>query len=231
MTNLDIPQTPRTTLKRYPHLAVYDRAKVYAILDDGYMCTVAYVHEDSPRVLPTGYGRIGDFIYIHGSNASTMLGAVLSSSEVCISVAHIDGLVLGRSLFHHTPNFRSVVIYGRAERVADLDEKRASFKAYADRFLPGRYDDVRPPSEKELNGVTVVRIPLREAVAKVRSGPIIDSNDDLDRECWSGVMLIKQTVSGLIRDPKCRPDIPLPSYIKDFERLPSKGILPTASPL
>jgi len=228
MTNREFPQTPRTTLKRYPHLAVYDRAAVHAILDDGYMCTVAFVHEGSPRVLPTGYGRIDDFIYIHGSNASTLLGAVLNSSEVCISVAHIDGLVLGRSLFHHTPNFRSVVIYGRAERVEDLVEKRASFRAYADRFLPGRYEDVRPPSEKELNSVTVVRIPLREAVAKVRSGPLVVSNDDLDRECWSGVMLIKRTVSEVIRDPKCRPDIPLPPYIRNCEKLPSRGNLATA---
>jgi len=230
MANLEIPRTPRTTLKRYPHLAVYDRAMVHAILDDGYMCTVAFIHEGSPRALPTGYGRIDDFIYIHGSNASTMLAAVLGSPEVCISVAHIDGLVLGRSLFDHTPTFRSVVIYGRAERVTDLDEKRASFQAYAEGFLPSRFAEVRPPSEKELNGVTVLRVPLQEAVAKVRSGSVFDSNDDLERDCWSGVMLIKQTVSELIRDPKCRSDISPPPYIKDFQRLPSKGNLVPAVP-
>jgi len=221
--------TTRTTLKRYPHLAVYDRAAVHAILDDGYMCTVAFVYDGSPRLLPTGYGRIEDFIYIHGSNASTMLGAVLSSPRVCLSVAHIDGLVLGRSLFAHTPNYRSVIIFGRAERVTDFDEKRASFKAYAQRFLPGRYEDVRPPSERELGSVTVVRIPLQEAVAKVRSGSLAYPDDDLDQDCWAGVMFIKQTVSEVIRDPNCRPDLLLPTYIKDFERLPNKGNLTNAS--
>jgi len=208
---------------------VYDRAAVHAILDDGYMCTVAFVHDGSVRVLPTGYGRIDDFIYIHGSNASTMLNAVLGSPEVCLSVAHIDGLVLGRSLFAHTPNYRSVIIFGLAERVSDFDEKRASFKAYAQRFLPGRYEDVRPPNEKELGSVTVVRIALQEAVAKVRSGSLANPDDDLDQDCWAGVMLIKQTVSELIRDPKCRPDLPTPTYIKDFERLPNTGNLTNAS--
>ena len=223
-------QTTRTTLRRYPHLAVYDRAVVHAILDDGYMCTLAFVYDGSPRLLPTGYGRIEDFTYIHGSNASTMLGAVLSSPEVCLSVAHIDGLVLGRSLFFHTPNYRSVVIFCRAERVTDLDEKRASFKAYSELFLPGRYEDVRPPNEKELNSVTVVRIAIQEAVAKVRSGSVSELDDDLDRECWAGVMLIRQTVSELIRDSKCRQDIPLPTYIRDFERLPNRGNLINANP-
>ena len=211
-------------------MAVYDRAAVHAILDDGYMCTIAFVQDGSPRLLPTGYGRIGDFIYIHGSNASTMLGAILSCPEVCLSVALIDGLVLGRSLFAHTPNYRSVVVFGHGERVTDVDEKRASFRAYAERFLPGRYDDVRPPNEKELNSVTVVRIAVEEAVAKVRSGSLAFPNDDLDQDCWAGVVLIKQTASELIREPNCRSDIPLPTYIREFERLPNRGNLINANP-
>ena len=223
MTDATFPRTPRTTLKRYPQRAHYDRATVHRVLDDGYMCTIGFVHEGSPRVLPTGYGRIGDFIYVHGSNASTMLGAILKSPEICLSVTHVDGLVLGRSLFAHAVNYRSVVIFGRAERVTDDDEKRASFEAYAERFLKGRYADVRPPNQKELNSVTVVRISIDEAVAKLRSGSGIDLDEDLDRDCWAGLLYIKQSVCEVIRDPKGRQDVPPPPYVKNYERLPSKG--------
>lgn len=229
MKNESFQPTPRTTLKRRPHRGIYDRATVNAILDDGFMCMVAYVHEDTPMVLPTGYGRIDDFIYIHGSNASTMLSAALSGQEVCVLVTHIDGLVLARSLFNHSVNYRSVVIFGRAERVLDPDEKRASFRAYAEQVLKGRYADIRPPNDKELNSTTVMRIPLHEAVAKLRSGPGTDFDEDLDRDCWAGELLIKQTVSELIPDPRGRQGVLPPTYISEFEKRPSKGAQMTAN--
>ena len=223
MTDPAFVPTDRTKLKRRPHRGIYDREVIHSILDEGFMCMVAYVHDGTPIVLPTGYGRIGDHLYIHGSNASTMLGAALNGQEVCVLVTHVDGLVLARSLYNHSVNYRSVVIFARAERVTDMEEKRASFRAYADQVLKGRFDDVRPPNEKELNGTTVMRIPIVEAVAKLRSGPGMDFDDDLERDCWAGELLIKHSVSELIRDPRGRQDAALPGYISGYEKLPSKG--------
>jgi nitroimidazol reductase NimA-like FMN-containing flavoprotein (pyridoxamine 5'-phosphate oxidase superfamily) len=215
--------TARTTLKRRPNRGVYDRAVVNAILDDGFMCMVAYVHEHTPMVLPTGYGRMGNYIYIHGSNASTMLGAALKDQEVCVNVTHIDGLVLARSLYNHSVNYRSVVIIGRAELVEDRDEKVASFQAYANQVLKGRFEDVRGPNEKELNSTTVMRISLQEVVCKLRTGPGADFDGDLDNDCWAGELLIKQVMHKLVRDPRGRQDVPAPDYITSYEHLPGKG--------
>ncbi|MGK2911853.1 MAG: pyridoxamine 5'-phosphate oxidase family protein [Sphingobium sp.] len=223
MTNEAFEPTPRTTLNRRPNRGVYDRAVINEILDDGFMCMVAYVHNGTPMVLPTGYGRMGDYIYIHGSNASTMLTAALNEQEVCVNVTHVDGLVLARALYNHSVNYRSVVIIGRAERVDDRDEKIASFKAYSDQVLKGRYEDVRSPNEKELNSTTVMRIPLQEVVCKLRTGPGADFDHDLDNDCWAGELLIKQVVHAVVRDPRGRQDVPAPSYITDYEHLPGKG--------
>ncbi|MFV0295258.1 MAG: pyridoxamine 5'-phosphate oxidase family protein [Hyphomicrobiaceae bacterium] len=217
------PQTDRTKLTRRPHRGIYDREMIYKILDEDYMCNVAYVHNGSPMVLPTGYGRMGDSIYIHGSNRSTMLSEALNGQEVCVLVTSVDGLVLARSLYNHSVNYRSVVIFGKPETVTDIHEKKASFKAYAEQVLKGRYDDnVRPPNEKELNSTTVMRIPLREAVAKMRAGPATDFDQDLDRDCWAGELLIKQVISEAIRDPNGNQTPPLPDYIRNYEKLPSK---------
>ncbi|HEV2604607.1 MAG TPA: pyridoxamine 5'-phosphate oxidase family protein [Microvirga sp.] len=223
MTQNAFAPTPRTTLKRRPNRGLYDRALIHSILDDGFMCMVAYVHEGTPMVLPTGYGRIGDNLYIHGSNASTMLKAALEDQEICVNVTHLDGLVLARSLYNHSINYRSVVIFGRAERVLDREEKIASFKAYADQVLKGRYEDVRPPNEKELNSTTVMRIPLTEAVCKLRAGPGQDFDHDLDNDCWAGELLIKQSTHALVRDPRGRQDVPVPDYITSFQKIPNQG--------
>ncbi|MDM0040352.1 pyridoxamine 5'-phosphate oxidase family protein [Variovorax sp. J22G21] len=212
--------TDRTTLKRRPHRGIYDKEAIQAILDEGFMCNVAYVHDGAPRVLPTGYGRIGDYIYIHGSNQSTMLTAALSG-EVCVLVTHVDGLVLARSLYNHSVNYRSVVVFGRPEEVTDPEEKLASFEAYARHVLKGRFADVRPPNSKELNSTTVMRIAVSEAVAKLRSGPPTDFEFDLDRDCWAGELLIKQVFAGAVRDPHGRQDVPLPQYVQGYEKLPS----------
>jgi nitroimidazol reductase NimA-like FMN-containing flavoprotein (pyridoxamine 5'-phosphate oxidase superfamily) len=215
--------TSRTTLKRRAHRGIYDRDQIYSVLDEGFMCMIAYVHEGSPMVLPTGYGRIGDYIYIHGSNASTMLKSALDGAEICVNVTHIDGLVLARALYSHSVNYRSVVVFGRAERVEDKEEKIASFKAYCDQVLKGRYEDVRVPSEKELNSTTVMRIPLVEAVCKMRSGPGQDFDSDLENECWAGELAIKQTLYSALRDPRGRQDVPVPDYVTKYEKLPQIG--------
>jgi nitroimidazol reductase NimA-like FMN-containing flavoprotein (pyridoxamine 5'-phosphate oxidase superfamily) len=226
MANVIIPQTPRTTLRRFPDRASYDRATVHAILDDTFLCVVAYVEDQSPRALPTGYGRIGDYIYLHGANVNNMIRTVLDGREICIIVTHLDGLVLGRSLFNHSVNYRSVALYGCAERVTDLEEKRQSFRAYADHFLRGRYAEVRPPSEKELNSATVIRVPIQEAVAKSRSGPVTDFDEDLDRDCWAGELFLKQSVYELVRDPRGCQDTPPPAYIERYAKLPAKSERP-----
>lgn len=212
--------TDRTTLKRRPHRGIYEKDAIRAILDEGFMCNVAYVHEGAPRVLPTGYGRIDDYIYIHGSNQSTMLRAALSG-EVCVLVTHVDGLVLARSLYNHSVNYRSVVVFGRPEEVTDAAEKLASFEAYARHVLRGRFADVRPPNSKELSSTTVMRIPVAEAVAKMRSGPPTDFDDDLGRDCWAGELLIKQVFAGALRDPRGRQDVPVPRYVEEYEKLPN----------
>ena len=215
--------TDRTTLKRRPHRGIYDRDVIYGILDEGYICNVAYVHNGSPMVLPTGYGRMGDYIYIHGSVKSTMLSSALSGQEVSVLVTLLDGLVLARSLYNHSINYRTVVIFAKPELVEDIEEKKESFRAYANQVMKGRYDDdVRMPNDKELNTTTVMRIPLTEAVAKMRAGPAAEFKKDLDRKCWAGEILIKQTVHEVIRDPNGDQTAPLPDYVRDYERLPSK---------
>jgi nitroimidazol reductase NimA-like FMN-containing flavoprotein (pyridoxamine 5'-phosphate oxidase superfamily) len=143
--------------------------------------------------------------------------------EICINLIHLDGLVLSRSLYNHSVNYRSVVVFGRAERVEDQKENLASFKAYADQVLKGRFEDVRPPNEKELNSTTVMRIPLAEAVCKLRAGPGQDFDHDLENPCWAGELLIKQSFHAAVRDPRGRQDVPIPDYITQYERLPNRG--------
>ncbi|WP_120499591.1 pyridoxamine 5'-phosphate oxidase family protein [Roseovarius sp. EL26] len=217
-----IPVTDRTKLTRRPHRGIYDREAVHAILDESFMCNVAYLHKGSPMVLPTGYGRMGDFIYIHGSNKSTMLGAALSGQDVCVLVTLLDGIVLARALYSHSVNYRSVVVYGKPELVEDPEEKRASFKAYADQVMKGRYEDTRPPTDKELNATTVMRIPLNEAVAKMRAGPAADFEKDLGLTHWAGEVLIKQVMCDAIRDPNGDQTAALPDYVRAYEKLPNR---------
>ena len=221
-TDNHFPITDRTRLTRRPHRGIYQPEAIHRILDENFMCNVAYVHNGSPMVLPTGYGRMGDYIYIHGSNKSTMLSSALNGQQVCVLVTLLDGLVLARSLFNHSVNYRSVVIFGVPELVTDVEEKKLSFQAYAEQILKGRYDDVRQPTEKELNSTTVMRIPLIEAVAKMRSGPGTDFDKDLDLDCWAGELLIKQVACEFIPDPRGNQATPLPDYIRDYEKLPSK---------
>lgn len=217
-----LPTTDRTKLTRRPHRGIYDRDAIHKILDESFMCNVAYVHNGTPMVLPTGYGRMGDFIYIHGSNKSTMLSSALSGQEVCVLVTLLDGIVLARALYNHSVNYRSVVIFGKPELVEDIEEKKASFKAYANQVLKGRYEDTREPYDKELNSTTVMRIPLHEAVAKMRAGPAMDFDKDLDLKHWAGELMIKQVVCETIRDPRGDQTAEVPDYVSSYEKLPSK---------
>lgn len=191
------PPTGRTTVRRIPQRGVYDKAEVYAILDEGFVCHAGFAIDGQPYVIPTGYARSGDEIYLHGSAASRMLRSLGDGIDVCVTVTLIDGFVLSRSAFHHSINYRSVVILGRARVLSDPAEKTAALQCFTNHILPGRWDEVRPPSDQELKGTMVLALPLEEVSAKVRRGPPVEDEGDLLRPTWAGVV----PLTGQLGDP------------------------------
>jgi len=182
------PPTPRTTVRRLPKRGVYDKAEVYAILDEGFICHVGFAIDGQPYVIPTGYARSGGQIFLHGSAASRMLRSLGDGLDVCVTVTLVDGFVLSRSAFHHSINYRSVVMLGHARVVADPAEKMVALRCFTDHILPGRWDEVRPPSEQELKSTMVLALPLEEVSAKVRKGPPVEDEGDITRPAWAGVV-------------------------------------------
>lgn len=180
--------TPRTQLKRLPNRGSYDRAVIHAILDEAPLCHVGFVRDGSPVVIPTTHWRIGDELFIHMANKSRMMQALLDGADACITVSLIDGWVLARSAFHHSVNFRSAVVFGRARLVDDPAEKQAALAALVDKLAPGRSAEVRAPNEVELRATAVLAFPLTEASAKMRSGPPKDDADDMAIPVWAGVV-------------------------------------------
>ncbi len=174
----DFAPTQRTQVRRLPKRGTYDRETVYRILDEGLVCNVGFVADDKPVVIPTGYGRKGDTLYLHGSPASRMFRALGQGADLCVTVTLIDGLVLARSAFHHSINYRSVVIFGKATKLEDPAAKREALRVFTEHVVPGRWQEVRRPNEKELHATTVLAIPLEEVSAKVRTGPPIDDEED-----------------------------------------------------
>jgi len=175
-----IPQTPRTTLKRLPKRGSYDRELINSILDEGFICHAGFIVDGKPCVIPTGYARVGDSLVIHGSQASRMLRTLGQGIDVCVTVTLVDGLVLARSAFHHSMNYRSVVVFGRATVIDDPDAKLAALRALSEHMIPGRWDDARQPNESEMQQTTVLSLALTEASAKVRTGPPLDDEEDYD---------------------------------------------------
>jgi nitroimidazol reductase NimA-like FMN-containing flavoprotein (pyridoxamine 5'-phosphate oxidase superfamily) len=212
------PQTERTTLKRLPKRGVFDRDLVYQILDEGFVCHVSFAIDGQPFVIPTGYARVGDQFYIHGSQVSRMLRTLSSGIEVCVAVTLVDGLVLARSAFHHSMNYRSVVIFGRAALVEEREAKLAALFAFSEQVIPGRWDDVRQPTEAELKATTVLSLPLSEASAKVRTGPPIDDEEDYALDVWAGVLPLKLVAGGPISDPRLPESIEPPAYTLTYKR-------------
>ena len=201
--------TERTRVKRLPDRGKYDRDTVYAILDSGVACHVGYNIDGRPFVTPTACWREGDHLYWHGSAASRMLRAQATGIPVCVTVTHIDGLVLARSAFHHSMNYRSVMAIGDAEFVENDDEKLAALRAFVERVVPGRWALIRPPSPQELKATSVLRLRLQEVSAKVRTGPPIDDEPDYTLPVWAGVVPISTTVGTPVPDPKLTPP-PIP---------------------
>lgn len=215
---MDFPQTQRTTLKRLPKRGVYDRELVYQILDEGFICHVSFSVDDQPFVIPTGYARVGDQLYIHGSQVSRMLRTLAQGVNVCVAVTLVDGLVLARSAFHHSVNYRSVVMFGRAVVVEDQEAKLAALFAFSEHVLPGRWKDVREPTEQELRATTVLSLPLVEVSAKVRTGPPIDDDEDYALNVWAGVLPLKLAAGEPVSDPRLREGLEPPVYTLKYTR-------------
>ena len=214
----ELTQTARTTLKRLPQRGAFDRASINQILDEGFICHVGFAVDGQPFVLPTGYARAGDRLLIHGSQASRMLRTVGQGIDVCLTVTLIDGLVLARSAFHHSMNYRSVVVFGRATVVDEREEKLSALRALSDHMIPGRWDDVRKPSERELQLTTVLSLPLDEASAKVRTGPPLDDEEDYELPVWAGVILLRMVANAPHPDPRLPVEIDPPPYALDYSR-------------
>jgi uncharacterized protein len=213
-------QTPttRTRVVREPHRAVYDRETIYCILDEGFICHVGFVVDGQPFVIPTSYGRKDANLYIHGSAASRMLRQMKDGVAVCVTVTLLDGLVLARSVFNHSMNYRSVVVLGTAELVEDRDEKLEALKTLSDHILPGRWSDSRQPNEQELKATSVLRVPIEEFSAKVRTGPPIDDAEDMNFPTWAGVVPLEMKAGELIADPQISTGLCIPDYLQRYSR-------------
>ena len=216
-----IPQTPRTTLRRLPQRGNYDREAINQILDEGFICHVGFAVDCRPFVIPTGYARVGDSLIIHGSQASRMLRTLGQGIDVCVTVTLLDGLVLARSAFHHSMNYRSVVVFGSARVVDDSDAKLEALRALSEHIIPGRWDDVRGPNEREMQQTTVLALPLTEASAKIRTGPPVDDEQDYELDVWAGVIPLRLLAESPIDDPRLRESCRRPGYAGDYSR--SKG--------
>jgi len=211
-------KTERTTLRRLPARGVYDRELVYSILDEGLICHVGFAVEGRPFVIPTGFARHGDQLYIHGSQASRMLRTLKGGIDVCMTVTLLDGLVLARSAFHHSMNYRSVVVFGRATTVDDPADKVAALVAFSEHVIPGRWNDVREPTEQELKATTVLSLPLEEVSAKVRTGPPLDDEEDYELPVWAGVIPLQLVATAPIPDPRLGTGIERPDYTTTYHR-------------
>ena len=210
--------TGRTTIKRLPKRAAYDRETVYAILDEGFVCHVGFAVDGTPYVIPTGYGRDGDQLYIHGSAASRMLRTLEQGIQVCVTVTLLDGLVLARSAFHHSMNYRSVVVFGVASVVREDEEKLKALLAFSEQVIPGRWDEVRQPDENELKATLVLKLPLSEASAKVRTGPPIDDEPDYALSVWAGELPLHLQAGAPVADPRLPEGIDPPDYALRYRR-------------
>jgi uncharacterized protein len=214
-------RTERTRLRRLPERAAYDRATVHAILDEGFLCHVGFVAGGQPYAIPTGYARVGETIYLHGSTGSRL--GLRPGMDVCVTVTLLDGLVLARSAFHHSMNYRSVMVLGRTRAVPDPEEKDAALRALVEHIVPGRAEEVRGADGRELAATAVLALPLAEVSAKVRTGPPKDDDPDYDLPIWAGVLPLALTPGDPVPDPVLDPSIPPPDHVATWARPPGPG--------
>jgi nitroimidazol reductase NimA-like FMN-containing flavoprotein (pyridoxamine 5'-phosphate oxidase superfamily) len=217
MPESEMPTT-RTRVVREPDRGVYDREEAYRILDEGFLCHVGFAVEGQPFVIPTSYGRKDANLYIHGSAASRMLRQMKDGVPVCVTVTLLDGLVLARSIFNHSMNYRSVVILGKATLVDDPVQKLEVLRVLSEHILPGRWDEVRQPNERELKATSVLRVPIEEFSAKVRTGPPIDDAEDYAFPTWAGVIPLETRAGEPVTDPRLATGCPVPAYAQSYSR-------------
>jgi nitroimidazol reductase NimA-like FMN-containing flavoprotein (pyridoxamine 5'-phosphate oxidase superfamily) len=210
--------TPRLQVRRLPTRGAYDAPTIHAILDEGLICHVGFVYDGSPFVIPTGYARVGDRLLIHGSSASRMMRALSLEAEACITVTLIDGLVLARSAFNHSMNYRSVVVLAKGEKIEEPEAKMQALEQITERLVPHRWKDIRWPSDKEMKATTVLAFPLTESSAKIRTGPPHDDEEDYALKVWAGVLPLALTPGQPIPDEKNLPNLQVPPYISNSKR-------------
>ncbi len=205
-------KTERTKIARKPDRGRYDRDTVHAIIDEAHYCHVGIVVNERPVVIPTAHWRQGDKLYMHGSRVSRLMEVMAAGAEVCVTVTLLDGLVLARSGFHHSMNYRSVVIFGAAAPIEGREAKLSAMRALMERIAPGRWDELRPPTEKEIAATGIVALKLDEASAKVRAGPPSDDEADYAHPVWAGVVPVTESLGEPVPDPGLAPGIALPAY-------------------
>jgi uncharacterized protein len=205
-------KTERTRLRRRPNRGHYDLAAIAAVLDQSFLCHVGFAVDGQPFVIPTSYGRDGDRLFIHGSAASRMLRQIDGAVPVCITVTLLDGLVLARSGFNHSMNYRSVVLLGSAEKVVGREKSRA-LEVISEHIIPGRWAEVRPPNDKEMRATTVLAVAIKEASAKIRTGPPLDDESDMSMTCWAGVLPLSVVAGTPVPDPRGDQNLPIPPYL------------------
>lgn len=210
--------TKKTTLKRIPKRGNFDREVINSILDEAFICHVGFVADGQPYVIPTAYGRVGNDLYVHGSAASRLMRSLADGIDICVTVTLIDGLVLARSAFHHSINYRSIVIIGNAEMVTGDDEKRKALESFTEHLIPGRWNDVRPPTDLELKATIVLRLPINEASAKMRTGDPVDDEADYSLNVWAGVLPLALKAGEPIPDARLDPNIEPQEYVQRYKR-------------
>jgi nitroimidazol reductase NimA-like FMN-containing flavoprotein (pyridoxamine 5'-phosphate oxidase superfamily) len=212
---MPIAPTERTKVRRLPARANYDREFIDAVIDEALSCHVGFAVDSRPWVVPTIHARIDDRLYLHGAVANHMLGSLSDGIEACVTITIVDGLVLARSAFHHSMNYRSVMVFGRATRVDDIKEKAAALRALVEHVVPGRSADAREPSANELRSTLVLRLPISEVSAKVRNGGPIDDEEDLELPVWAGQLPLTTEFADPVADSS---GIALPGYVRDYRR-------------
>jgi nitroimidazol reductase NimA-like FMN-containing flavoprotein (pyridoxamine 5'-phosphate oxidase superfamily) len=214
----DFARTEKSSVKRMPKRGHYGRETIHQILDEALICHVGFVEGRQPYVIPINFARVGDTIVLHGAKASRLLKHVEAGHPVCVEVTIVDGLVLARSVFHHSVNYRSVVLFGTGRLIVDEREKLAALQAVTEHLIPGRWQEARPPNRKELNATSVVSIRIDEASAKLRAGPPLDDEEDYSLPVWAGVLPLRESSLPPARDALQSDDVPLPDYLAQYSR-------------